>query len=58
MILCTLIPTKYNKYWVTFENWLVDGRICANEYMYCLFEYFNQELSENFDSVADNEKII
>ena len=45
MILCTLKKSKKNLYWVTFENWLTDGRSCAVTYLQTLIEYFRQTFS-------------
>jgi poly(ADP-ribose) glycohydrolase len=42
MLLCTLKKTNQNNYWVTFENWLTDGRPCAVVYLKTLIEYFRQ----------------
>lgn len=41
MLLLTLKPTKRHIYWVTFENWLTDGRPCAQAYLRGLFSYFS-----------------
>ena len=32
---------KRHVYWVTFENWLTDGRPCAQAYLQGLIAYFN-----------------
>lgn len=45
MVLCTLEKTRHNMYWVTFENWLRDGRPCACAYTQSLIEYFNQSFN-------------
>jgi poly(ADP-ribose) glycohydrolase len=51
MTLCTLKKTRKNFYWVTFENWLTDGRTCAIAYLHTLIEYFNQTfLIQNLES--------
>jgi hypothetical protein len=45
MTLCTLKSSKHTLYWVTFQNWLNDGRTCAVAYLRTLFEYFRQTFS-------------
>ena len=40
MTLLTLKPTKKHVYWVNFDNWLTDGRPCAQAYLQGLFSYF------------------
>ena len=42
MCLCSLKKSHKNVYWVTFENWLTDGRTCAIVYLRTLIEYFMQ----------------
>jgi poly(ADP-ribose) glycohydrolase len=53
MILCTLKKSTKNFYWVTFENWLTDGRCCAIEYLHTLLEYFRQTFQ--IDNLENNE---
>lgn len=40
MTLLTFKPSSRHVYWVTFENWLTDGRPCAIAYLQGLFSYF------------------
>ena len=42
MSLLTFKPSARHVYWVTFENWLTDGRPCALAYLRGLFSYFEQ----------------
>ena len=42
MFLCTFKRGSENVYWVTFENWLTDGRVCAIAYLTGLVHYFQQ----------------
>jgi poly(ADP-ribose) glycohydrolase len=44
MFLCSVEKTVKNMYWVNFEKWHVDGRVCANAYIQSLIEYFVQSL--------------
>jgi poly(ADP-ribose) glycohydrolase len=45
MFLCSVEKTPKNMYWVNFEKWLVDGRVCANAYLTSLVEYFLQSFA-------------
>jgi hypothetical protein len=49
MILCTLKKTNRNFYWVTFENWLTDGRCCAIAYLQTLIHYFRQSFENEYN---------
>jgi poly(ADP-ribose) glycohydrolase len=60
MILCTLKKSNKNFYWVTFENWLTDGRCCAIAYLHTLIEYFRQtfQINDLENNEYMNESII
>lgn len=44
MFLCSLRESPQNSYWVTFQNWLSDGRACALAYLQSLLGYFEQAM--------------
>jgi len=46
MFLCTVKPTWRNNYWVTFHNWLTDGRGCALAYLQSLLGYFEESMMD------------
>jgi poly(ADP-ribose) glycohydrolase len=41
MTLLTLKTAPWHLYWITFENWLTDGRPCAMAYLNGLMAYFS-----------------
>lgn len=55
MTLLTLKPNKRHVYWVNFENWLSDGRPCAQAYLHGLFSYFRYAQGALNDSHWKNE---
>lgn len=60
MFLCTIKKSAKNPYWVTFANWIADGRTCALVYLRTLIEFFKQSLmlSCNKEENTDHGNLI
>lgn len=53
MLFCTIRKSIQNPYWVTFANWLGDGRTCALVYLRTLIEFFRQSFETNRSDQSD-----
>ena len=51
MLCCTLVPMSHNKYWVSFEPWLIRDSGPSLAYLLTLLHYFQE-----FDKWDDNYK--
>lgn len=57
MLVCTVKKSVHNPYWVTFSNWLGDGRTCALVYLRTLIEFFRQSFELDDDDRSRRQVI-
>jgi hypothetical protein len=58
MFVCTVEKSNRNPYWVTFSNWLGDGRPIATVYLRTLLEYFRQSFDSSSGFINLDEMIV